>query len=187
MMVSLFNAELERRRANVDGLAAVRSDGPDTNRVNRVRNLRVGMRIEIAHRVTTDAVLAPNREIMAIDRGARVVSYSGADVVASTAHFLRRPRFPAGALEAISVDGVEMIRRIPAAASDHAGRHRGADWHLVRIADAEPEPRGLIGVALGPDEAWCVPSWVTITPKSGHYLRKLSTIDPAIHRGLIPF
>jgi len=137
-MVYLFNAELERRRADVEGLAAVRADGPNRVTVNSVRNLRVGMRIEIAHPVT-DTVLASNRLITAINHSTRVVTYDGADVTATTAHVLRRPRFSVGAFEAISVDGIQMIRRVPAVASDYAGRHRRADWYLGWIADAEED------------------------------------------------
>jgi hypothetical protein len=130
-MIKLFNTELERRRADVDGLAAVRADGPNQVDVNSVRRLRVGMRVELAD-PRTDAVVASDRRITAIDHARRRVTYDGSDVAATRGLVLRRPRRIVAGVETIEVEGfVKIWRRTPPAASAFAPRHRRADWHLT--------------------------------------------------------
>lgn len=70
-------------------LAAVTADGANTVTVDTVQYLRVGMRIDIIDS-GTDAVLASNRTITAINTGTKVVTYNGADVAAGVAHRLCR-------------------------------------------------------------------------------------------------
>jgi hypothetical protein len=130
-MIKLFNAELERRRADVDGLAVVLADGPNQVDVNSVHRLRVGMRVEIAD-PRTDAVVASNRRITAIDHAKRRVTYDGSDVAATRDLVLRRPRTIVAGVETIDVEGwVKIRRRTPPAGSAFAPGHRKADWHLT--------------------------------------------------------
>lgn len=68
-------------------LASVTADGSNTVTVNNLQYLRVGMFIDIVDS-GTDAVLATNRKITAINTSTRVVTYDGADVTATTAHRL---------------------------------------------------------------------------------------------------
>jgi hypothetical protein len=70
-------------------LAAVTADGANTVTVDTLQYLRVGMRIDLIDS-GTDAVLASNRTITAITVATKVVTYSGADVAATTAHRLVR-------------------------------------------------------------------------------------------------
>lgn len=70
-------------------LAAVTADGANTVTVDSVQYLRVGMRIDIVN-ASTDAVLASNRNITAINPTTKVVTYDGADVAATTSHRLCR-------------------------------------------------------------------------------------------------
>ena len=70
-------------------LAAVTADGANTVTVDSVQYLRVGMRIDLINS-TNDAVLASNRTISAINESTKVVTYSGADVAATTDHRLCR-------------------------------------------------------------------------------------------------
>ncbi|GIH26576.1 hypothetical protein Aph01nite_48860 [Acrocarpospora phusangensis] len=136
-MIGLFNRELTRRRADVDGLAVVRGDRPNRVEVDSVARLRVGMRVEIADR-RTDVVLAADRRITAIDHAGRLVTYDGADVAATPGLVLRRPRATAGGVTSIDVEGwVTLRRRTPPAASAYAPRHRRADWYLTWAGDEE--------------------------------------------------
>lgn len=70
-------------------LAAVTADGANTVTVDSVQYLRINMRIDLVDS-GTDAVLASNRTISAINDTTKVVTYSGADVAATTAHRLVR-------------------------------------------------------------------------------------------------
>lgn len=70
-------------------LAAVAADGANTVTVDSVQYLRVGMRIDIVDS-TNDTVLASNRTISTINATTKVVTYSGADVAATTNHRLCR-------------------------------------------------------------------------------------------------
>jgi hypothetical protein len=70
-------------------LAAVVADGANTVTVDSVQFLRVNMRVDMVDS-GTDAVLASNRTITAINASTKVVTYSGADVTATTAHRLCR-------------------------------------------------------------------------------------------------
>jgi hypothetical protein len=70
-------------------LAAVTADGANTVTVDSVQYLRVGMRIDLVN-VSTDAVLAANRNITAINPTTKVVTYDGADAAATTSHRICR-------------------------------------------------------------------------------------------------
>lgn len=70
-------------------LAAVTADGANTVTVDTVQYLRVGMRIDIIDS-TDDSVDAQNRNITAIVASTKVVTYSGADITATTDHRLCR-------------------------------------------------------------------------------------------------
>lgn len=70
-------------------LAAVTADGANTVTVDSVQYLRINMRIDLINS-TNDAVLASNRTISAINDTTKVVTYSGADVAATTDHRLCR-------------------------------------------------------------------------------------------------
>lgn len=70
-------------------LAAVTADGANTVTVDSVQYLRVNMRIDLVN-ASTDAILASNRTITAINAATKVVTYSGADVAATTSHRLCR-------------------------------------------------------------------------------------------------
>jgi hypothetical protein len=70
-------------------LAAVVADGANTVTVDSVQFLRVNMRVDMVDS-GTDAVLASNRTITAINASTKVVTYSGADVTATTSHRLCR-------------------------------------------------------------------------------------------------
>lgn len=60
-------------------LAATTADGANTFTVDNLQYLRVGMFIDLVNS-STDAVLASNRKITAINTSTRVVTYDGADV-----------------------------------------------------------------------------------------------------------
>jgi hypothetical protein len=60
-------------------LAATTADGSNTFTVDSVQYLRVGQRIDLIN-ISTDAVLASNRTITAINSTTKVVTYNGADV-----------------------------------------------------------------------------------------------------------
>ena len=146
VMLKLFNAELERRRADVDGLAVVLADGPNQVEVGSVEwrrvgkdRLRVGMRIEIANR-RTDAVVAADRQITAIDHGKLKVTYDGTAVAATRGLVLRRPRTIAAGVETIDVERyVTIRRRTPPMGSAFTPRHRRADWWLTWPGDFEEQ------------------------------------------------
>jgi hypothetical protein len=70
-------------------LAAVTADGANTITVDTVQYLRVNMRIDLIDS-TNDTALASNRTISAINDTTKVVTYSGADVTATTNHRLCR-------------------------------------------------------------------------------------------------
>jgi len=70
-------------------LAAVTADGANTVTVDTVQYLRINMRIDLVD-VTNDTVLATNRTISAINDTTKVVTYSGADVTATTNHRICR-------------------------------------------------------------------------------------------------
>lgn len=70
-------------------LAAVTADGENTVTVDSVQYLRVGMKIDIVNS-STDAVLASARTVESINSTTKVVTYSGADVAATTSHRLCR-------------------------------------------------------------------------------------------------
>jgi hypothetical protein len=70
-------------------LAAVTADGANTVTVDSVQYLRINQRIDLVDS-TNDAVLATNRTISAINDTTKVVTYSGADVAATTNHRLVR-------------------------------------------------------------------------------------------------
>ena len=70
-------------------LAAVVADGANTVTVDSVQFLRVNMRVDMVDS-GTDAVLASNRTITAINASTKIVTYSGADVTATTSHRLCR-------------------------------------------------------------------------------------------------
>jgi hypothetical protein len=130
-MVDLFNKELNRRRADVDGYATVTADLADHKvRVDSTRSLRVGMPVEIAD-PATDAVSAAARTITAIEPRSGVVTYSGADAKTDVGQVLRHPRIVQLELELIIVDGVFIGRRIPQQFSTYSGRARRADWQIL--------------------------------------------------------
>lgn len=66
-------------------LAAVTADGSNTFTVDTVQYLRVGMRIDLVDS-TNDTVFMTNRTISGINPTTKVVTYSGADVTATTNH-----------------------------------------------------------------------------------------------------
>lgn len=70
-------------------LAAVTADGVNTVTVDSVQYLRVNMRIDIVDS-GTDAVLAANRTITAVNKTTKIVTYSGADVATTGVHRLCR-------------------------------------------------------------------------------------------------
>jgi hypothetical protein len=73
------------RQAYGDGrgtLCQITADGTNTITVDNLQYLRVGMIVDIINQ-STDAVLASQRTITAINATTRVVTYSGADVNAS--------------------------------------------------------------------------------------------------------
>jgi hypothetical protein len=150
-MLKLFNAELERRRADVDGLAVVLADGPNQVEVGSVHRLRVGMRVEIADR-RTDAVVAADRRITKIDHRKRKVTYDGPDVTATRGLVLRRPRTIVAGVETIDVEHwVTIRRRTSPMGSAFTPRHRRADWYLTWSGDFEeqairldPARRGVV-------------------------------------------
>jgi hypothetical protein len=70
-------------------LAAVTADGANQVTVDSVQYLRVGMRIDLVDS-TNDTFLAQNRTISAINATTKVLTYSGADVTATTNHRVAR-------------------------------------------------------------------------------------------------
>jgi hypothetical protein len=62
-------------------LCQITADGANTVTVDNLQYLRVGMFVDIVNQ-STDAVLASNRQITAINTSTRVVTYNGADVAA---------------------------------------------------------------------------------------------------------
>jgi hypothetical protein len=62
-------------------LAAITADGTNTFTVDNLQYLRVGMQIDLINK-STDAVVAANRKITAINTSTRVVTYDGADATA---------------------------------------------------------------------------------------------------------
>lgn len=70
-------------------LAAVTADGANTVTVDSVQYLRVGMVIDLID-VTNDTALATARTITRIVAATKIVTYSGADVTATTNHRLCR-------------------------------------------------------------------------------------------------
>lgn len=70
-------------------LAAVTADGANAVTVDSVQYLRPGMFIDLIN-VTNDAVLASNRQITDVNETTKVVTYSGADITATTDHRLCR-------------------------------------------------------------------------------------------------
>lgn len=70
-------------------LATVTADGANTVTVDNVQYLEVGMRIDILTR-SNGATIALNRLITVIDEATKVVTYSGANVTASTTDGLYR-------------------------------------------------------------------------------------------------
>lgn len=70
-------------------LAAVTADAVNEITVDSIQYLRVGMIIDLVN-VSTDAVLASARTITKIVPSTKVVTYSGADVAATTSHRLCR-------------------------------------------------------------------------------------------------
>lgn len=70
-------------------LAAVTADGANTITVDSVQYLRVNMRVDLIDS-TNDTALATNRTISAINDTTKVVTYSGADVTATTNHRICR-------------------------------------------------------------------------------------------------
>ncbi|HKN43207.1 MAG TPA: phage major capsid protein [Propionibacteriaceae bacterium] len=72
------------RQAYGDGrgtLCQITADGVNTVTVDNLQYLRVGMIVDVVNQ-STDAVLASQRTISAINTATRVVTYSGADVTA---------------------------------------------------------------------------------------------------------
>jgi hypothetical protein len=65
-------------------LCEITADGANTVTVDNLQYLRVGMFVDIVNK-STDAVLAVNRQITAINPTTRVVTYNGADVAATPA------------------------------------------------------------------------------------------------------
>jgi hypothetical protein len=70
-------------------LAAVTADGANTVTVDSVQYLRVNMRVDLID-VTNDTVFASNRTLTSVDGTTKIVTYSGADVTATTNHRLCR-------------------------------------------------------------------------------------------------
>jgi hypothetical protein len=70
-------------------LAAVTADGANTVTVDTVQYLRINQRIDFIDS-TNDTVLGSNRTISAINDTTKVVTYSGADLTATTNHRLCR-------------------------------------------------------------------------------------------------
>ena len=145
-MLKLFNTELERRRADVDGVAVVPTDGPnqlevgsaDWRRVGK-HWLRVGMRVDIANR-RTDAVVAGDRRITAIDFRRRKVTYDGPAVAVTPGLVLRHPRTITAGVESIRVEhSVEIRRRTSPTSSAFTPSHRRADWYLTWSGDKEEQ------------------------------------------------
>ena len=62
-------------------LCEITADGANTVTVDNLQYLRVGMFVDIVNK-STDAVLASNRQITAINTSTRVVTYNGADATA---------------------------------------------------------------------------------------------------------
>jgi hypothetical protein len=134
-MVTLFNRELARRRADIDGLTKVATGGPSSpNRfkVQSLDRLRVGMQIELAD-PTTDLAVVTNRKVTALDHKASTVTYDGAPATAAPGQIVRRARAVVNGFEQVvglPVNGA-LRRRVPAAGSSYSGRHRRADWYLT--------------------------------------------------------
>jgi hypothetical protein len=77
--------------AQAGALAAVTADGSNTVTVDSVQYLRVNMVIDLVDFVgTPGTILAAARTITAINASTKVVTYSGADVTATTNHRLTR-------------------------------------------------------------------------------------------------
>ncbi len=97
------------------------------------------MLIDIVH-ATTGAAVAQQRAVTAIRASTGLVTYSGADVTATTAHRLQRARTVSWGFETVDADGLILMRRVPAAQSDYAGIHQRADWFVSWLAgDKEKE------------------------------------------------
>ena len=138
-MISLFSAELDQRRADVEGLARVQTFGPNTVTVDTTKFLTPGIHVDIVRDDPGEAVLASNREIAAMT--GRVIRYNGNIVSATTRHRLRRARTRAfdGAYEAI--DGVLflLVRRVAPAVSQYDAASQRADWFLAWFGDDTDE------------------------------------------------
>lgn len=98
-------AKDQNRQVQGDGkgtIASVTADGANTITVNNVQYFEVGMKIDIRNR-TTGAAVAVDRFITAINEATKVVTYDGADVLASaTDGVYRAGNFASGVVREIS-------------------------------------------------------------------------------------
>ena len=99
-------AKDQNRQAQLDGtglLASITADGAgSTVTTDNPQYLEVGMMVDIRNR-TTGAAVAANREIIAVNETTKVVTYSGADVVAAaTDGFYREGNFAGGIRREVS-------------------------------------------------------------------------------------
>lgn len=76
-----FSLNREGYGNQTGNLTEITADGSNTVTVSSVQYLRVGMYIDLVNK-STDAVLASNRKITAINQSTKVVTYDGADATA---------------------------------------------------------------------------------------------------------
>jgi hypothetical protein len=138
-MISLFTAELDQRRADVEGLARVLSFGSGTLTVDTAKFLMPGIHVDIVSDDPGEAVLAADRQITAVT--GRVIRYSGASASAPTRHRLRRARTKKFDADYEAIDGLSflLVRRVAAAASQYDAASQKADWFLAWKGDAADE------------------------------------------------
>jgi len=112
-------------------LAAVTADGTNTVTVDTVQYLRINQRIDLVDS-TNDTFLAQNRTITGINDTTKVVTYSGADVTATTNHRLART----GSWKK-EINGLGKL-------IDNTGLVHGVDsslavnkWHRSQVFDAQ--------------------------------------------------
>jgi hypothetical protein len=141
-MIKLFNTELNNRRRDLEPVAKVTADaGTNKVKVDSVGRLRIGLAIDIVHGAT-GAVLAPGPTITAISAATLTVTYDydGPDVAATSAHVLRlKHTRELGQFDGIDTDGVNLLRRVAAAASQYDAASQLADWYVAWVATPEEE------------------------------------------------
>jgi hypothetical protein len=111
-------------------LAAVTADGANTVTVDTVQYLRVNMRIDLVDS-TNDTVLATNRVISAINDTTKVVTYSGADVAATTNHRICRTGSWKKEINGLGklVDNTGVVHGVDSSLA-------GNKWHRAQVSDA---------------------------------------------------